>query len=67
MTEIDYTALNDQDLKRYVLTHRTDQKAFYAYMDRRHSRPSSTVIEPNDPAWEEKLVAAIEAQIGHSH
>lgn len=64
MTEINYAAMNDQELKRYILTHRTDQKAFYTYMDRRHSRSSSIVIEPNDPAWEEKLVVAIEAQIG---
>lgn len=64
MTRVNYTAMADQELKRYVLAHRDDLEAFYAYMDRRHSRPPRSTIKADDPAWEEKIVSAIRAQLG---
>jgi hypothetical protein len=63
MTEINYAAMSDQYLKRYVLTHRDDQKAFHAYMDRRHSRPRGVVVRFDDPDWENKIVGAIQTQL----
>lgn len=63
MTKVNYAAMNDRELKRYVLTHRHDQAAFQAYLDRRHSRPHRTAIALDDPDWEEKVKAAIEAQL----
>lgn len=64
MTKVNYTTMSDQELKRYILTHRDDQEAFYTYMDRRHSRSRRTAIEFDDPAWEEKVLSAIQTQLG---
>lgn len=64
MTKVNYTTMSDQELKRYILTHRDDQEAFYTYMARRHFRARRTAIEFDDPAWEEKLLSAIRTQIG---
>lgn len=41
---IDYNSMSDEELKRYMLDHRDDEKAFYAYMDRRHARPKKVLI-----------------------
>lgn len=41
---VDYNAMSDQELKRYMLDHRDDQEAFYAYMERRHQRPKKVLI-----------------------
>lgn len=64
MTKVNYAAMSDQELKRYLLCHRDDDEAFYAYIARRQSRPRDTVIELSDPAWEEKITALIQKQIG---
>jgi hypothetical protein len=63
MTKINYAAMSDLELKRYILTHREDKEAFYAYLDRRHSRSNKISIEFDDPAWEEKIIAVIETQL----
>ncbi|MGV0025191.1 DUF6887 family protein [Phormidesmis priestleyi] len=67
MTEVNYAAMSDRDLKQYMLTHRNDQTAFHTYLDRRHSRPRGTAIEFNDPNWEEKMTSAIQAQLDSKH
>lgn len=63
MTEVNYAAMSNQELKRYILNNRKDLEAFQVYMDRRHSRPNRTVVKFDDPAWEEKIVSEIEAQL----
>jgi hypothetical protein len=63
MTKINYAAMNDQELKCYILTHRDDQEAFHTYMDRRHSRLNKTNVKLDDPDWEEKVLAAIQVQL----
>jgi hypothetical protein len=63
MTEVNYAAMSDRDLKQYILTHRQDQSAFHAYLERRQSRPRGTAIEVDDPNWEEKMISAIQAQL----
>jgi hypothetical protein len=60
---VDYSSMSDRELKRYMLDHRQDNEAFYAYMDRRAARPAAETISPNDPDWDAKLSAAIERQI----
>lgn len=57
MSNVNYAAMSDRELKRYILTHRDDREAFYAYMDRRHSRPHKVSIKLDDPAWEEKILS----------
>ncbi len=63
MTQVNYAAMSDQELKRYILDHRDDREAFYIYMDRRHSRPHKVVIKFDDPDWEAKLVAVIQEKV----
>jgi len=59
MSNVNYATISDRELKRYILTHRDDREAFYAYMDRRHSRPQKVSIKLDDPAWEEKIISEI--------
>lgn len=59
-----YDSMSDSELKRYFLDHREDQAAFYAYMDRRHARPNREVISPDDPEWQQKVIASIKKQLG---
>ena len=59
-----YDSMSDLELKRYFLDHREDQAAFYAYMDRRHARPNRQIISPDDPEWQQKVIASIKRQMG---
>lgn len=55
----DFSSMSEQELRAYVLTHRKDQSAFYAYLDRMHQHPPAAVIEPED--WsEERMQEAID-------
>ncbi|MEH2192394.1 MAG: hypothetical protein V7K98_06960 [Nostoc sp.] len=65
MNQVNYTAMSDQELKSYFLTHKDDKEAFYTYMDRRKSRHRDAAIQLNDPAWEEKIIAVIQKQLGY--
>ncbi|MEH2281595.1 MAG: hypothetical protein V7K90_09645 [Nostoc sp.] len=64
MNKVNYAGMSDQGLKSYLLTHKDDKEAFYAYMDRRKSRHRDTPIKLNDPAWQEKIIAVIQKQLG---
>lgn len=61
--DFNYSNMSDQELKRYMLEHRTDLSAFHAYMDRVYARPHQTVIEPDAPDWEALVLADIQEQI----
>ncbi|NJK73181.1 MAG: hypothetical protein HC849_07605 [Oscillatoriales cyanobacterium RU_3_3] len=63
MSNINYAAMRDRELKRYILAHRDDREAFYAYMDRRRSRPHKVTVQLDDPAWQEKIISAIQVQL----
>ncbi len=63
MSEINFTALTDEELKHYFLKHRDNTDAFHAYIDRKHARPSLGSIQPDDPDWESKLIASIQEKI----
>jgi hypothetical protein len=63
MTQLNYTTMTDRELKQYILGHREDLVAFQAYMDRRHSRPNRTIIQIDDPDWEQKVLSAMRLQI----
>ncbi|MEM8640797.1 MAG: hypothetical protein AAGG51_18555 [Cyanobacteria bacterium P01_G01_bin.54] len=62
MSDVDYSAMTDQELRCYFLEHREDQAAFYAYMDRRYANPNRQVFAIDDPAWQDKILAIIKAQ-----
>jgi hypothetical protein len=63
MNNVNYAAMSDRELKRYILTHRDDREAFYAYIDRRHSRPRKVTVQLDDPDWQEKIISAIRVQL----
>ncbi len=63
MKQVDYAAMSDQELKHYLVKHRDDQEAFYAYLDRRQVRPNKPGIALDDPDWQEKVVAVIQEQL----
>jgi hypothetical protein len=45
----DFTAMTTQELRAYVLAHRDDEEALYAYLDRRHAEnPNSRVYQAED-------------------
>jgi hypothetical protein len=60
MTQVNYATMTDQELKQYFLTHRDDEAAFHAYMDRVNARPRKAGIKLDDPDWESKLRAMVE-------
>ncbi|MCU0568936.1 MAG: hypothetical protein MUF49_20345 [Oculatellaceae cyanobacterium Prado106] len=53
-------------LRRYVLTHRGDDDAFHAYVDRSKAAGRMITIDPSDPKWEEALDARIRQASGES-
>ena len=67
MSNINYAAMSDRELRQYILTHRDDREAFYAYMDRRHSRPSKVTIKLDEPAWQEKMISAIRMKLNSAN
>ncbi|UZQ54116.1 hypothetical protein OOK60_16755 [Trichothermofontia sichuanensis B231] len=38
MSQVDYAAMSDQELKRYFLENRNDESAFQAYLQRRRQQ-----------------------------
>ena len=61
--KIDYRKMSDQELKQYLIAHKDDKDAFYAYMDRRQSRTNKVSIAYDDPEWDSKIIEAIHLQM----
>ena len=55
MTLTNYDSMDLDQLRQYVLAHREDTNAFYAYIDRSKSTGRMITIDPSDPKWEENL------------
>lgn len=60
MSQGNYNSMTDQELKRYVLEHRDDNEAFYAYVDRSRAAGRLITIDPTDPEWEAKTLAKMQ-------
>jgi hypothetical protein len=60
MKPINYEALSLNELRQYVLTHREDSKAFYAYIDRSKSEGKMITVDLEDNHWEEKITEQIQ-------
>lgn len=48
MNKIDYGKMSNQELKKYFLTHKDNQEAFYAYLDRREKYPKQIILSVNE-------------------
>ncbi|ACB49616.1 unknown [Crocosphaera subtropica ATCC 51142] len=44
MKPINYTKMSDQQLKQYLIEHKNDKEAFYAYLDRKQQQPKQVII-----------------------
>jgi hypothetical protein len=69
MSQTNYDAMSDAELKQYFLKHRGDHAAFQAYLDRINQRPHRIIASPNDPDFDEKVQAAIrrKLEVARSH
>ncbi|MBH8562717.1 hypothetical protein I8748_11090 [Nostoc sp. CENA67] len=63
MSQIDYTAMSDQELKEYFIKHREDKVALQAYLERRRGRRLEVITTIDDPEFDSKIQAAIRQQI----
>jgi hypothetical protein len=63
MSQNNYDAMSDAELKKYFLRHREEINAFHAYMDRINQRPRRIIASPNDPDFDEKVQAAIRRKL----
>ncbi len=63
MSQIDYNAMSNAELKQYFLKHRGDQAALQMYLDRINQRPLKIIASPNDPDFDEKVQAAIRRKL----
>lgn len=60
MTAANYDAMTLDELRQYVLTHREDVAAFYAYVDRSKGSGWMISIDLNDQSWEENITTRIQ-------
>lgn len=63
MSQIDYAAMSDEELKHYFLNHRQDKAALEAYLLRRHQRSLPIITRVNDDDFEAKIKASILEQM----
>lgn len=63
MSQINYTAMSDEELRRYFLRHREDKMALRAYLDRLRDCPRKIITTVDDPDFDTKIQAAILRQI----
>lgn len=63
MSQVNYAAMSDQELRRYFLQHRDDKIAFLAYLDRLSKRPREIITTVDDPEFDAKIQAAILRQM----
>ena len=59
MSQINYAAMSDQELRQYFLRHREDKIALRAYLDRLSDRPRKMITTVDDPGFDAKIQAVI--------
>jgi hypothetical protein len=60
MKPINYDTLSLDELRQYVLTHREDITAFYAYIDRSKTDGRMITVDLEDNHWEDKITTRIQ-------
>ena len=59
MSQVNYAAMSDEELRRYFLRHREDKIALQAYLARLSDRPRNLITTVDDPDFDVKIQAAI--------
>jgi predicted metal-dependent RNase len=63
MSQVNYAAMSDSELKQYFLQNRQDREAMEVYLDRINQRPRQIIASPGDPDFNEKIQAAIRQKL----
>jgi hypothetical protein len=63
MSQVDYNAMSDAELRQYFLQNRQNKAVFEAYMERLNQRPRTIIASPSDPDFNEKIQAAIRQKL----
>ncbi|MBD2608217.1 hypothetical protein H6G81_27810 [Scytonema hofmannii FACHB-248] len=63
MSQVNYDAMSDQELRQHFLRHREDKKALRAYLDRLSDRPRNVITTVDDPDFDAKIQAAVLQQM----
>ena len=63
MSQVNYNAMSNTELKQYFLKHRGDRVAFQAYLYRINQHPLRIIASPGDPDFDEKVQAAIRRKL----
>lgn len=63
MSQVNYDAMSDRELRQHFLRHREDKMALRAYLDRLSDRPHNVITTVDDPDFGAKIQAAILQQM----
>ena len=63
MSQVNYAAMTDKQLKQYLLNHRDDKNALTVYLERRHQRTNSVITTVEDTDFDVKIQAVIRQQM----
>ncbi|UKO99208.1 DUF6887 family protein [Nostoc sp. UHCC 0870] len=63
MSQVNYAAMSDQELREHFLRHREDKAALRAYLDRLGDRPRNVITTVDDPDFDSKIHAAVLQQM----
>lgn len=63
MSQVNYAAMSDQELRQHFLSHREDEAALRAYLDRLSNHPREVITTVDDPDFEAKIQAAVLRQM----
>ena len=64
MSQVDFAAMTNEQLKQYMLEHRDDKAALSAYLERRHAQQLPVIANVKDADFDNKLQAAIDRRLG---
>lgn len=59
MSQVNYAAMSDQELRRYFLLHCEGKTALRVYLDRLDDRPRNIITTVDDPEFDTKIQAAV--------
>lgn len=59
MTSVNYSRMNIDELRKYVLMNRDDNEAFQAYIDMSKASGRMITVDLSDPDWEDKVIEAV--------
>ncbi|WP_066345267.1 DUF6887 family protein [Geminocystis sp. NIES-3708] len=63
MSDINYTTMSDEALKKYFLAHKNNPSALHAYLDRKNQQQRKVITKVGDPDFDLKIEKAIQAKL----